>query len=397
VYAWDPDSHVLVARLATRSVTTFGITVSADGHTLVGGDSLGQITVWQLGQTVMGDRHGSAIAVALHPDDKLMATVDGAGFLELWDSTTGDLLKRVKAHEGAAYDVDFAPDGKELATSGEDGAVIVWRVSDVVEQRRFSRPGTVMASMRYSPDGKQIAVAGRSPATSTEDRDEILLLRSADLSLSPQRRSTRGEPRNGESKTLETNYPTGIAFSPDGKTLAVPLSAGKVGLWNLVDPGAELTILPGHDGIAIDADFSPDGAVLATGGSDRIVKLWRVRDGQQVGELTGSDSTIRRVAFSPDGKSLATASQDTVVRLWNVEDRRFLARLDRHEDQLNDLEFDSGGKRLVSVGADGVARVFYLDPAHGTEVLCGLLDRETLADEWNALGPDRGKAPTCPE
>ncbi|NUT96184.1 MAG: protein kinase, partial [Saccharothrix sp.] len=288
VYAWDPASHVLVARLATRSVTTFGITVSSDGHTLVGGDSLGEITVWQLGRTVMGDRHGSAIAVALHPDDELMATVDGAGFLELWDTTTGDLVKRVKAHEGAAYDVDFAPDGKELATSGEDGAVVVWRVSDVVEQRRFSRPGTVMASMRYSPDGKQIAVAGRSPATSKEDRDEILLLRSADLSLSPQRRSTRGEPRNDESKTVDTNYPTGIAFSPDGKTLAVPLSAGKVGLWNLVDPGAELTILPGHDGIAIDADFSPDGATLATGGSDRIVKLWRVRDGQQVGELTGS-------------------------------------------------------------------------------------------------------------
>ncbi|MFI9816544.1 serine/threonine-protein kinase [Saccharothrix variisporea] len=397
VYSWDPASHVLVARLATRSTTTFGITVSADGHTLVGGNALGEITVWQLGQTVMGDRHGSTIAVAFHPDDKLMATVDGAGFLEVWDSTTGDLVKRVKAHEGAAYDVDFTPDGKELATAGEDGAVVVWRVSDVVEQRRFSRPGTVMASMRISPDGKQIAVAGRSPVTSAEDRDEILLLRTADLSVSPQRRSTRGEPRNGEGTQLTGNYPTGIAFSPDGKTLAVPLSAGKVGLWNLVDPGAELTILPGHDGIAIDADFSPDGTILATGGSDRVVRLWRVRDGQQVGELTGSDSTIRRVAFSPDGKSLATAGQDTVVRLWNVADRRFLARLDRHEDQLNDLDFDSKGERLVSAGADGVARLFHLDPAHGTEVLCGLLDRATLADEWNALGPDRGRAPTCPE
>lgn len=398
VYSWDPTSLVLVARLATRSVTTFGITVTADGHTMIGGDSSGEITVWQLGRTVMGDRHGSAIAVAFHPDDRLMATVDGAGFLEVWDTTTGDLVKRVKAHEGAAYDVDFAPGGEELATSGEDGAVVVWRVSDVAERRRFSRPGTVMASMRYSPDGKQIAVAGRAPATVQDvDRDEILLLRAGDLSLSPLRRSTRGEPRNDDPKSPVGNHPTGIAFSPDGRTLAVPLSAGKVGLWNLVDPGAELTILPGHDGIAIDADFSPDGALLATGGSDRVVKLWRVRDGQQVGELTGSDSTIRRVAFSPDGKSLATASQDTVVRLWNVADRRFLVRLDRHEDQLNDLEFDRKGERVLSVGADGVARLWHLDPAHATRVLCGVLDRDTLAEEWNALGPDRGSAPTCPE
>ncbi|XVV07312.1 hypothetical protein ACQPW3_18800 [Actinosynnema sp. CA-248983] len=397
VYSWDPGSLVLVARLATRSVTTFGITVSADGHTMVGADSAGDITVWQLGQTVMGDRHGAAISVAFHPDDELFALVDGAGFLELWDSTTGDLVKRIKAHQSAAYDVDFSLDGKEVATSGADGAVVVWRTSDLAEQRRFSRPGTVMATMRYSPDGKQIAVAGRSqPNAPEENRDEILLLRADDLSVSPLRRSTRGEPRNDD-KGIDLNYPTGIAFSPDGKTLAVPLSAGKVGLWNLVDPGAELTILPGHDGIAIDADFSPDGTLLATGGSDRLVKLWRVRDGQQVGELTGSDSTIRRVAFSPDGKSLASAGQDTVVRLWNVEDRRFVARLDRHEDQLNDLEFDSKGERMVSVGADGVARLWHLDPGYAGKVLCGLLDRDSLADEWNALGPERGSAPTCPE
>ncbi|MEU4804089.1 protein kinase [Actinosynnema sp. NPDC023587] len=395
VYTWDPTNGALVARLATRSVTMYGVAVSSDGHTLVGADSSGEITVWSLLRTTLGDRSAAVIGTRFQPNGDLLASVDGAGVLHLWDSAAGDLVKRAQAHKGAAYDVAFNPEGTELVTAGEDGAVVLWN-TEGVELRRFSRPGTVFTAVRFSPDGERIAVGGRAPATSEEDRDELLLLDASDLAESPQRRPTRDNPRNNQADEMKSNYPNGIAFSPDGRTLAVTLSAGKVGLWNLVDTGAEMTILPGHDGIAIDAEFSPDGGTLATAGSDRLVRLWRVRDGTQVGTLTGSDSTVRRVTYSPDGKMIATASQDTVVRVWDAADHRPLARMDRHEDQLNDVAFDSSGRRLASGGADGVTRLWDLDPGSGVEVLCGSLNRDTLADEWNALGSDRGSPPSCP-
>ncbi|MEV0678870.1 protein kinase [Actinosynnema sp. NPDC050436] len=395
VYVWDPHNGSLVARLATRSVTMYGVAVSADGHTLAGADSAGEITVWSLLRTALGNRSGAVIGTKFQPDGDLLASVDGVGVLHLWDSAKADLVKRVQAHQGAAYDVAFKPDGTELVTVGEDGAVVLWNTAGV-ELRRFSRPGTVFTAVRYSPDGKRIAVGGRAPVTSEEDRDELLLLDATNLAESPQRRPTRDNPRGERSDETKSNYPNGIAFSPDGKVLAVTLSGGKVGLWNLVDPGAELTILEGHDGIAIDAEFSPDGTTLATAGSDRLVRLWRVRDGSQVGTLTGSDSTVRRVTYSPDGKMIATAGQDTVVRVWDAVDLRPLARMDRHEDQLNDVAFDSSGRRLASGGADGVTRLWDLDPGNGVEVLCGSLNRDTLADEWNALGSDRGSPPSCP-
>ncbi|MEU6148834.1 protein kinase [Actinosynnema sp. NPDC047251] len=393
VYAWDPHNGSLVARLATRSVTMYGVAVSADGHTLLGADSAGEITVWSLLRTVLGDRSAAVIGTKFQPGGDVLASVDGIGVLHLWDSAKGDLIKRAQAHQGAAYDVAFKPDGSELVTVGEDGVVVLWN-AEGRELRRFSRPGTVFTAVRFSPDGQRIAVGGRAPVKSEEDRDELLLLDSA--TLSPQRRPTRDNPRNTSAEDVKSNYPNGIAFSPDGRTLAVTLSAGKVGLWNLVDPGAEMTILPGHEGIAIDAEFSPDGSTLATAGSDRLVRLWRVRDGSQVGTLTGSDSTVRRVAYSPDGKMIATASQDTVVRVWDAVGLRPLARMDRHEDQLNDVSFDSSGTRLASGGADGVTRLWDLDPGNGVEVLCGSLDRDSLADEWNALGSDRGSPPSCP-
>ncbi|MBW4718406.1 serine/threonine-protein kinase [Saccharothrix obliqua] len=395
VYAWDPANGSLVARLATRSVTTYSVAVSGDGHTLVGADSAGEITTWSLLRTALGDRSSAVVGVEFQPNGDLLAAVDGAGALTLWDTAKGDLVRRINAHKGPAHDVAFNPDGTQLVTVGEDGVVVLWQ-SDGTELHRFTRPGTVFAAVRFSPDGRKIAVGGRAPATSSEDRDEVLLLDAANLAESPQRRPTRDNPRNSQADETGANHPNGIAFSPDGRTLAVTLSAGKVGLWNLVDPGAQLDLLPGHEGIAIDAEFSPDGAVLATGGSDRVVRLWRVRDRQQVGELTGSDSTVRRIAYSPDGRLIAAASQDTVVRVWDAATGRSLARLDRHEDQLNDVAFDSTGKRLASGGADGVSRVWDLDPDRGVAALCALLDRDTLAEEWEALGPDRGDPPNCP-
>jgi WD40 repeat protein len=166
-------------------------------------------------------------------------------------------------------------------------------------------------------------------------------------------------------------------------------------LWNLVDPGAELTTVHGHDNLAADVAYSPDGTMLASAGADKLVKLWRVSDGQQVGQFR-LDSGVRRVAFSPDGATLATASQDTAVRLWDVRGGQLLARLDRHGDDLNDVAFDHGGRLVVSASADGSARIWDLDPDHAVRMICGTLDHDTLADEWRALGPDRGNPPSCP-
>ncbi|MCC8249202.1 serine/threonine-protein kinase [Saccharothrix luteola] len=396
VYSWDLATGDLLTQYAAGSVTTFAVVMTADGRTLLSSDSTGVITVWSYQRTTLGPRDAVLLGTAFQPGGDLLATTSGNGVVRLWDHRNSRLAHELKAHGDDAYDVAFSPDGSELVTVDESGLLVVWKAATGAEARRFSRPGTEFTSARFSPDGRTIAVTGRTPTGSKEDRDEVLLLDAADLEL-VNRRATTPEPRNTPVNGVEPNYPTGISFHPNGRTLAVTLSGGRIGLWDLVDPGTEWTVLPGHDGVAIDVEFSPDGSVLATGGGDRLVKLWRVKDGVEVGVLTGNDAPVRRVAWSPDGRMLATASQDTVVRLWEVDGARQLARLDRHGAELNDLAFDPSGELIASVGADGTARLWDLVPDRAVEVLCGLLDRESLAEEWRALGPDRGDPPGCPE
>ncbi|MEU4761686.1 protein kinase [Actinosynnema sp. NPDC023794] len=396
VYSWDLATGDLLTQYAAGSVTTFAVVMTADGRTLLSSDSTGVITVWSYLRSTMVPGDSAVLSAAFQPGGELLATTSGNGVVRLWDHRNARLVRELRGHGDDAYDAAFSPDGSELATVSEDGVLVVWKAETGAEARRFSRPGTEFTAVRFSPDGGTIAVAGRNPTGSKGDRDEVLLLDADDLEL-VNRRPTDQEPRNTPVNGVEPNHPTGLSFSPDGRTLAVTLAAGRIGLWDLVDPGSQWTILAGHDNLAIDAEFSPDGSVLATGGGDRLVKLWRVKDGVEIGVLTGNDAPVRRVTWSPDGRTLATASQDTVVRLWDVDGARQLARLDRHGAELNDVAFHPSGEQVASVAADGTVRMWNLVPDRAVEVLCGALDRDSLADEWRALGPDRGDPPGCPE
>jgi len=123
-----------------------------------------------------------------------------------------------------------------------------------------------------------------------------------------------------------------VAFSPDGRTLAVVtvevsqgvgVHDGKVRLYDVVsrrEPVAGATIpFPGP---LDSAAFSPDGRVLAVGGYGAI-SLWDVGDPHHPARLGGWDGHegdfVPTLSFSADGRMLASGSTGGLARVWNVE------------------------------------------------------------------------------
>nr|WP_229424505.1 hypothetical protein [Moorena producens] len=73
-----------------------------------------------------------------------------------------------------------------------------------------------------------------------------------------------------------------------------------------------------HGGDVRNVSFSPDGKLLASGSSDKTVKLWQVEDGKLLQTLEGHRSLVRSVSFSP----VSLASPEGVGRILAVRQKK---------------------------------------------------------------------------
>src|SRR5262249_26720780 len=107
-------------------------------------------------------------------------------------------------------------------------------------------------------------------------------------------------------------------------------------------------------GMVEDVAFSPNGKTLALASREATVQLWDVATGKLLKTLKGHSSAVTAVAFSPDGRTLASGSVDHTVRLWNVETRRQLMQLDPGGVELvhvQTLAFSPDGMHLLAGGS----------------------------------------------
>jgi len=166
---------------------------------------------------------------------------------------------------------------------------------------------------------------------------------------------------------------TSIAFSPDGKVLAAGGSDKELKLWD-VSSGEVMHNLSAHQGdifSSICVAFSPDGSLLASGSDRDTVKLWDVSSGVELRTLSEHESGVNSVAFSPDGSTLATGSSDATVKLWFVSSGVELRTLSGHENDVNSVAFSPDGNMLASASDDHTVILWDLSSGKALHTLSG--------------------------
>jgi WD40 repeat protein len=157
----------------------------------------------------------------------------------------------------------------------------------------------------------------------------------------------------------------GLAFSPDGNILAAGLFDGNVILWHVPD-GKLIRALHGHTDWVRSVAFSPDGRLVASASDDNTVRLWQVNDGIGFLVLDKDTNGVRGIAFSPDGEILAGGLSDGTIRLWHVPDGALLQTLVGHTDWVRCLDFSPDGSMLASGSFDKTVHLWRV--ADGAEL-----------------------------
>jgi WD40 repeat protein len=89
--------------------------------------------------------------------------------------------------------------------------------------------------------------------------------------------------------------------------------------WELAaSPPPPLRTIDAHHGWIRSIAVNADGSRIATGGNDRLVKVWNSQSGELVHALSGHDRHVYSVLFHSDGQSLFSADLRGVIKLWDM-------------------------------------------------------------------------------
>ncbi len=377
---WDLRPRGNRAALPGLSGWTEDVGFAADGKTLVTCGSDMAVRFWSVDER-LGDNLAPSHPSVLHPvqvvrvslsdDGKHLAAALRDGMVCVWRMPAGP-PKAYSVRGGWVMVPALSPDGRFVlprGTSYQDGTQLETRVYEADSGKPAGPrldPGGIVLDAAFSPDGTKVAISASTARTNGERRQGDRLFEPDGKAGNVQiwdwktgKRLAGPIPTPGE--------PRGLAFRPDGRTLAVVCADYRVLLidprtatiTHTLDPGVRTRPYhPNQWWSNGEARFSPDGRFLVTWEMSPHVHIWDPDRGRLLQTLRHAQR-VRDVAFNPTvPELLATAGWNNLAQVWDMTTGKLRAELPHPQWVSGSIQFSPDGSDLITGCDDGTVRVW---------------------------------------
>ena len=293
-------------------------------------------------KTMVGIR---PIALAAAPTgSKFLACLED-GSVRIIDSKTRMTIRTLDKHPGPAYAAAWSADGNFVATGDETARIWIHNAITGKKVREYRTHTKGIQKLSFNLPGSLLLSTGK------DDQCNVYDLRTP---RGKERTVVLGKGMNFYGATFHPKLPY---------TFAVGMLGGGVRMYDALTgkPSGFLTDAGGQ-GI-FDFCFNPAGTRAVSAGRDGMAVVWDPVHQSKLGKLKGHQDWVVYTAVSPNGQLVATGSSDRTVKVWDLKTMTKVAEIENEFTVGSPVLFTADGKSLVTVTDSGDLQFSAITPA----------------------------------